>query len=74
MISFISTYFSYLLSVLGFATMWLAGNKRREAWLLGMCAQLAWLAFALAIHQYGLIFGTVVYFSVYLRNWRRWQP
>lgn len=54
------------------AIFWLAGNKRWEAWALGLANQGLWIAYAVATQQYGFILGAAMYGTVYARNLRKW--
>lgn len=61
------------LSLWGFLVFWLAGNKRRSAWALGLCGQAFWLAYAIWLSQWGLIIGCGIYGTAYTRNWFKWK-
>ena len=62
-------YWSWGLTGLGMLTLYLAGNGRRSAWALGMAAQLAWIAYALATGQPGFVVAALGYGAMYARNW-----
>ena len=64
---------SIALAALGIAGIWLAGNRSSLGWALGLAAQLLWIVFAIATHQYGFILSAVAYGFVYGRNLRRWK-
>jgi hypothetical protein len=70
--SFIRQLPGLWLTVLGIVVVWLAGNKSRTAWSIGIVAQGFWMAYAIWLSQWGLLVGTFVYVAVYARNWRRW--
>lgn len=63
---------SYLLTAVGLLIFWLAGNKRWEAWLLGLFNQVLWVSYAIATDQYGWIIGAAAYGAMYARNLRKW--
>lgn len=67
-----SPLWSYVLCIVGFTIMWLAGNKRWEAWLLGLLNQFIWAAYAVLSGQTGFLFGAAVYGTVYARNLCKW--
>lgn len=64
---------SYLLTATGALIMYLAGKRRRSAWALGVVNQLAWGSYAYFTHQFGFIFGCVLYGTVYIRNYVSWR-
>jgi len=58
---------------MGATIMYLAGKRhtRRLAWALGVLNQGLWITFAIATHTWGFIAGSLIYGSVYLRNFMR---
>lgn len=60
-------------SVLTLVGMWLAGSKRWEGWLVGLCNQGLWLAFIVAFSAWGLLPLSVALTVVYSRNLLRWR-
>lgn len=55
-------------------SLWLMGNKTIWGPISGLVNGVLWVIYALIIHQYGLILGTVIVSSVHVRNlilWRR---
>ena len=64
----------WVLSCTTLTVMWLAGNKRREAWIVGLLSQALWAWFAVASHSYGLLPLTAALTVVYCRNFWRWRP
>lgn len=69
----IITYLPYLLSALTIYTMFLAGNKRKGAWLVGLANQLLWLAWIILTHSWGLIPMNLALWVVYTRNYIKWN-
>jgi hypothetical protein len=63
---------SFLLAAYGIFGFWLAGRPTTRAigWLWNMWAQVWWVVYALATHQYGFILASVFYGAVFWRNWR----
>ena len=50
-----------------------AGRRKAYGWLLGLGTQVLWAAYALAIHQPGMLVGTSFYAAAYAWNWYSWQ-
>jgi hypothetical protein len=67
-----SQYWSWLLTLVGVFGLWLAGRKDRRGWIVGLCAQVLWIAYATATHQWGFYVSAFAYGAVYLRNARAW--
>ena len=65
---------SLALTLWGMGVFWLAGNKRRAAWALGMLGQLWWASYAIWLRQWGLLIGCAFYGATYARNWVKWRP
>ncbi len=63
-----------LLAAAALVTFWLAGNKKRSAWMVGMVAQAGWPWFAYDVGRPGLYALCAFYFAIYLRNWIKWRP
>lgn len=63
---------SWILTAVGIAGLYLAGSKNKLGWLLGLFAQILWFLFAIATEQYGFIFSAFAYGFVYIRNYIRW--
>lgn len=66
-------WWSWLLTTIGVAGLWLAGSKKSLGWMIGILAQALWIAYALSTKQYGFLVSAVCYGAVYFRNWRRWR-
>ena len=65
-------WWSWLLMAVGVFGLWLAGRKDRRGWVVGVFAQLLWIAYALATHQYGFIVSALAYGWVYAKNAHAW--
>ena len=63
---------SWSLTAVGVTGLWIAGRGYWWAWLIGLAAQVLWLAYALTTEQYGFIVSAFAYGFVYARNARRW--
>lgn len=66
-------YWSYLLTAVGAVGLYIAGRKHPAGWLVGLGAQGLWIAYALSTKQYGFLFSSLIYGSVYARNYRAWR-
>lgn len=62
---------SYLLAAVGLTGLWLAGSGRAAGWMVGVAAQMLWIAYAFATHQWGFIVTALAYAVVYLRGARQ---
>lgn len=63
-----SPYWSWVLTVVGVFGLWLAGRKDRRGWMVGLGAQVLWIAYATATHQWGFYVSAVAYGWVYANN------
>lgn len=66
-------YWSWLLTAVGVFGLWLAGRKDRRGWVVGVFAQVLWIAYALSTRQWGFLVSAGAYGWVYLRNARAWR-
>lgn len=67
-------YWSYLLTAVGVFGLYLAGRKDRRGWMVGIGAQVLWIAYATATHQWGFYVSALAYGWVYAKNARSWKP
>ena len=65
-------YWSYILTAVGVTALYLAGKGKAVGWLIGLLAQLLWIGYGIATHQYGFILSAVAYGYVYTRNALQW--
>ena len=65
-------WWSWLLTAVGIAGLWIAGMRMSLGWAIGLAAQGLWIAYAVATRQWGFIASAFAYGFVYARNWRRW--
>lgn len=63
----------WVLSCTTLTVMWLAGNRRWEAWALGLASQALWVWFAAATRAYGLLPMSLFLIVVYARNAWKWR-
>lgn len=62
---------SYALAAVGLTGLWLAGSGKALGWMVGVGAQVLWIAYAIATQQWGFILTAVAYAFVYLRGAKR---
>ncbi len=58
---------------MGVLGLYLAGRKNRVGWVVGIGAQVLWLAYALSTEQWGFLVSVGAYGWVYTKNWLRWR-
>jgi len=63
----------WVLSCTTITVMWLAGNKRREAWWLGFASQTLWAWFAIEVKAWGMFPMIAALVIVYARNAWKWR-
>lgn len=54
-------------------SMWLAGLKRKEAWVVGLLNQVFWVAFIVIFETWGLIPLTIALIFLFTRNYLLWE-
>lgn len=65
-------YMPWLMSVITIYMTVLAGNKSRNAWLLGLLNQSLWLVWILMTENYGFLPMNFALWIVYARNHIKW--
>lgn len=65
-------WWSWGLTVLGVTGLVLAGKKIWWSWLIGLLAQVFWIAYALTTKQYGFVGSALVYGTTYAINAHKW--
>jgi hypothetical protein len=63
----------FVTGALTIVAMWLAGNKRTEAWVVGLVNQGLWVATVVVFEAWGLLPLTVFLTFTYARNLVRWR-
>lgn len=66
-------WWSWSLTAVGIVGLWAAGSKRSWGWLVGLAAQVLWVAYAVATRQYGFLASALAYGVVYARNFKSWH-
>jgi hypothetical protein len=64
---------SWVLTAVGVTGLYFAGKRKAWAWLIGLGAQVLWLAYAVTTKQYGFIVSAGAYGWVYTRNTLLWM-
>lgn len=67
-------YLPWVLSTITAYQSFLAGDKKRSAWVLALCNQALWLTWVLCSQNWGLLPLNAVLWVVYYRNYRKWGP
>lgn len=63
----------WVLSANTLYVMFLAGNKRKHAWLLGLIGQLLWLVWIILVQAWGLLPMNIGLWIIYGRNHFKWN-
>lgn len=69
----IITYLPYLMSAITIYTMFLAGNKTKKAWVVGLVNQIFWFTWIITSQSWGLLPMTFAMCFVYTRNYLKWK-
>lgn len=69
----IITYLPWFLSANTLYFTFLAGNKKRGAWLLALIGQLFWLIWIIASKSWGLLPMNIGMWVMYGRNYIKWK-
>lgn len=72
MSKFLISFLPWVLSANTLYVMFLAGNKRKGAWLLALVGQVFWLVWILLTESWGLLPMNVGLWIVYGRNHLKW--
>jgi len=59
--------------VLMFVSLWLLGNQRREGFIFGLLAALAFVAFNGLVDSFWGILGNLILAILNIRGWMRWE-
>lgn len=73
MIDLIKNYLPWLMSAITIYMTVLAGNKSKNAWIVGLGNQLLWLTWIIATGTWGLIPMNLALWTIYLRNHIKWN-
>ena len=64
---------SWILMSVNLTAMILAGRKLWQAWLVGVAAEMMWVAYGYFTQQWGFSFFGFIFGAVYLRNAYKWR-
>lgn len=71
----IPAWWSWMLTAVGVTGLYLARRGAWWSWLVGLSAQVLWIAYAVVTGQTGFVFSALAYGTVYAGNalawWRR---
>jgi hypothetical protein len=68
----VNPIWSWALSAIGVIGIYLTGKKNWRGYAVGCVTECAWVAYAITTKQWGFIFGSTIYISVYLFNINKW--
>jgi hypothetical protein len=69
----IKDYLPWLLSAITIYSMWLAGERSKYTWLIGLANQGLWLVWIVATQAWGLLPMNLALWFVYGRNHWKWN-
>lgn len=69
----IKDYLPYLLSAITIYMTFLAGNKHKKAWAVGLINQTLWLVWIVCAHAWGLLPMNIALWGLYARNHLKWS-
>lgn len=61
---------SWVLTIVGVASLFLAGSRPRVGWPLALLNQILWAVYSIVTDQWGFLAGAACYAVVFARNWR----
>lgn len=67
-----SQIWSWALSCIGVVGIYLTGRKNWRGYAVGIVTECAWVWYSILSKQWGFIFGSTIYISVYLFNINKW--
>ena len=69
----IKDYLPFLMSAITIYTMFLAGDKKKYTWIVGLVNQLLWLTWIITIQAWGLLPMNIALWVMYTRNHLKWN-
>lgn len=63
----------YILSAITLYNMFLAGNKSKHTWIVGLFNQLLWLIWIVVSANWGLLPMNIGLWVIYTRNHLKWK-
>lgn len=64
---------SYILTAIGVTGLYISSKKYAWGFLVGLGAQVLWVAYALATDQHGFLISAFFYGWMYARNFKAWR-
>lgn len=68
-----SWLWSWLLTGVGVTGLYFAGRRQAVGWMIGLGAQVLWLAYAITTRQWGFLASCACYGTVHARNFVQWR-
>jgi hypothetical protein len=65
-------WYSWALSTIGVVGIYLTGRKNWRGYAVGIVTECAWVWYSIITKQWGFIFGSTIYISVYSFNINKW--
>ena len=53
--------------------LWFIGNKKKYGFLVGISAEVFWMLLGWFSEAYGLVFWSLIFTFLYLRNYLKWS-
>jgi nicotinamide riboside transporter PnuC len=66
-------YWSWILAAIGIIGIFFVGKKTVWGWLILLCNEFIWIAYAINTEQYGFIISALAYAAVYIRSYIHWK-
>jgi hypothetical protein len=66
-------WWSFLLTAIGVAGIYISGKKNYWGWGVGLFAQVLWFSYAIVTQQWGFIISAFAYGYVYWKNFSTWR-
>ena len=65
--------FSWILAVIGVMGTFFVGRKTIWGWVILFFNECLWFYYAIHTEQYGFIFGSLAYMTVYIKSYIHWS-
>lgn len=73
MSEFLRIYLPWLMSAITLYTMWGVGDRKANAWAIGLGNQVLWFTWIVSAAAWGLLPMTIALTFVYARNLMKWN-
>lgn len=64
---------SWILAVVGVTGIFFVGQKNLLGWIFLLFNECLWCVYAVTSHQYGFIFASIAYSTVYVKSLIHWK-